>query len=794
MTLALDLGLAAASPRAARWREPGLVRFEPGTERYRLPGGGGLILHLFPGDEIILIDREGGQVCEIAAFRRDADGAWRDGLAVLGLRAEAGAAPGIAGLLAGEGENGAEIARQLRHRGIPLAAFGTARLGDAGSRPGEIARLVAETDLDLVLHAPGGDIAPDAQNPATDCSLILRRAKPPAPGATPLPAPLGEVIAEYRIDRRTAGAYEVREGQFIQIIDVDGRQCSDFLAFDAERLQRGIERGLDLTTTRTLLGRLYPGPGLAAKFFDADMQPLCEVVRDTCGRHDTFGLACTSRFYEDAGYPGHPSCSENFNSALAPFGLARRPGWPAVNLFYNTGIAAQNAIFLDDPWSRPGDYVLLRASRDLVCGSSACPDDIDATNAWNPTDIHVRIYDSRQSFSKAVAYRMKPDSEPRLTQESGFHPRTSRLTRNFAEYRGFWLPNRFQDGGPIGEYWAAREAVIVMDLSALRKFEILGADAETLLQTALTRNIRRLGDGEVVYSALCYPHGGMIDDGTLFRLGPDRYRWIGGEEYGGEWLRQVATERGLDQVRVKSATDQLHNIAVQGPKSRELMKAILWTPPARAKLEELRWFQFTIGRIGDYNGLPVVVSRTGYSGELGYEIFCHPKDAPALWDAVWEAGQPLGLKPIGLEALDMLRIEAGLIFAGAEFDDSTDPFEAGIGFTVALQKGEDFIGRAALERRKANPQRRLVGLEIESQEPIGHGAPLHVGRARIGVVTSACRSPLLGKSIALGRIDIAHAELGAEIEIGRIDGQQKRLAARIIRFPFYDPEKTKPRS
>ncbi len=161
--------------------------------------------------------------------------------------------------------------------------------------------------------------------PATDLSIILHRARIVAGNEVPLPEPLGDLVAEFRVNRCTALSYEVKEGQFIQIVDVAGRQCSDFLAFDARRLQQGVERGLDMTTTRTLLGMIYPGPGLASKFFDTDMQPLVEVVRDTVGRHDTFGLACTNRFYEDAGYPGHSSCSDNFNSVLEDYGLARRP-------------------------------------------------------------------------------------------------------------------------------------------------------------------------------------------------------------------------------------------------------------------------------------------------------------------------------------------------------------------------------------------------------------------------------------------------------------------------------------
>ncbi len=253
-----------------------------------------------------------------------------------------------------------------------------------------------------------------------------------------------------------------------------------------------------------------------------------------------------------------------------------------------------------------------------------------------------------------------------------------------------------------------------MDLSPLRKFEVLGPDAETLIQKTITRDARKLSVGQVVYTAVCNETGGMIDDATVFRLGDDNFRFIGGDEYDGVWLREIAERNNL-HVWIKPTTDQLHNLAVQGPLSRETLKEIVWTPPTQPSLEELKWFRFLVGRINTHDGIPIIVSRTGYTGELGYEVFCHPSDGPAVWDAIFEAGEPRGIKPLGLEALDMLRIESGLIFAGYEFDDQVDPFEAGIGFTVALNNEEDFVGRDALLERKEHPQRRLVGLELDEQ-------------------------------------------------------------------------------
>jgi aminomethyltransferase len=166
-----------------------------------------------------------------------------------------------------------------------------------------------------------------------------------------------------------------------------------------------------------------------------------------------------------------------------------------------------------------------------------------------------------------------------------------------------------------------------------------------------------------------------------------------------------------------------------------------------------------------------------------------------VFDAVWAAGEPLGLSPMGLEALDMVRIEAGLIFANYEFSDATDPFEAGIGFTVPLNsKAEDFIGREALIERRDHPRHRLVGLDIAANDAVGHGDSVHVGRAQVGVVTSGTRSPLLNRSIALARIDVHHAAPGTAVEIGKLDGHQKRLPAVIVPFPHYDPEKKRVRS
>ncbi|MEO1621373.1 MAG: DUF1989 domain-containing protein, partial [Cyanobacteria bacterium J06632_3] len=325
-----------------------------------------------------------------------------------------------------------------------------------------------------------------SRSPAAECNHKYRCST-----YTDIPSPLGEMVAEYRIAPGSAIAYPVSQGQYIQIIDVEGAQCSDFLAFSSPDYQQTI----DSTVTRTLNGIANPQAGLHGKYFSQSLQPLVEVIQDTCDRHDSFLLACTARYYEDAGYPGHPSCSDNFNLSLAPFGIAPRSGWPAVNFFFNTEVDCHGAVVAAESWSRPGDYVLLKAHQDLLCASSACPDDIDPANGWQPTPIHVRIYAERENnpaFARAIGRRAAADFPLRLTQESAFTPCIRQLTDDIVEYNGFWVPNNFAHQGDQAEYWALRQRVALMDLSALRKFEVRGPDAFSLLQYAFSRNLENV--------------------------------------------------------------------------------------------------------------------------------------------------------------------------------------------------------------------------------------------------------------------------------------------------------------
>ena len=771
-------------------REPGLNVLPPGVERYVVNGGGLTGIQLFPDDEIEIINNEGNQICEITVFNKDGN----SDLSLLSLKEIKDSAE-IKKILSSKDETSRVAAYQLKKRNLDIKNSKSAIVFDKDASWGEKLKFKSKDKCYSIFAAPGPAMLVHEQNPPTDLTIFIKRANIVNDKEhSIIPDPVFDPLNETNIDKQTAISFEVKEGDYIQIICPTGRQCSDFVAFDTAKLEKGVEKGLDWQTTRTFMGNTFPGPGLYSKFYDTDHEPLVEVIRDTVGRHDTFNLACTSKYYEDAGYFGHPNCSDNLTGAMQKYGVQKQKGWHAINLFFNTSAGGQNTVLSDESFARPGDYVIMKALKNLTCGTSACPSDIDPCNSWNPTDIFVRTYDKNKEFTKSFAFRMKTDAEPKLTKNTGFYERTSKLTRNFVDARGYWLPNDYTKHGVINEYTACREKAVVIDLSALRKFEILGPDAEELMNYTLTRNVKKLSIGQVVYSSMCYDNGFMFDDGTLLKMSDHGFRWICGDEYAGEWLKEQAKKKNY-KVRIKNSSDQISNISLQGPNSRKILEKFIWTPPTQPKISELQWFRFTICRIKELSGIPLLVSRTGYTGELGYEIWCHPSDAPKVWDVVMDAGKDEGLIPAGFGALDLLRIEAGLILFGNEFDGQVDPFEAGVGFTVPLKtKNEDFIGKDILIKRKENPQKKMVGLELAGKEKANHGDCVHIGRSQVGIITSGCISPTLNKNIALCRIDVGHSELDTEVEVGKIDGHQKRIPAKIVPFPHYDPKKLKVRS
>ena len=683
------------------------------------------------------------------------------------------------------------MAETVESRGGAIADASAFRLFDGSSAAGDIfvTRVTRAAELFVIVPAEQHFLS---RGGGGRMSVSVKPNRQGSSGPT-LPRPLGRIRDEWRVRRGTAKAYELRKGQFVQVIDVEGQQCSDFMAMRCDALDAGLERHIDSTVSRTMSRSAYPLPGLHDKFFDQDIRPLLALRRDTVGRHDTFALACTARGYEERGFPGHINCSDNISGEFAPYGIRPRRAWPAINFFFNSWIDWEdNNIATDEAWSRPGDYVAMQALTDLVCVSTACPDDVDPINGWNPTDIHVRIYEEDTSISHSVSWRAHPDDAGRLTAHSPFHPRTSRLTSSFSAARDLWMPTQFDATGAIGEYWACRKAATLQDMSGLRKFDIVGPDALELLQHCMTRDVSRLSQHRGLYALMCDARGSVLDDGTLFRLEDTAFRWCCGCDNSALHLREQAEKLGLN-ARVLSLGGKMPNLALQGPKSRDILRDIVFTQPSRPSIDNLRWFGFTIARLRDRDGPMFMLCRTGFTGELGYEIFCDQDDALKIWDGVVEAGLSHGLVAMGGMALDLLRIEAGLMVAGAEFGADSDAMESGLGFAVDFRK-PDFIGRAALARNSAAMRRKLVGLRFAGNEAPAHGDRVYAGREQVGVVTSACASPQLGHAIAMARVAIEDAEEGRTLEVGKLDGHMKRLPAIVVALPFIDPDREKVRA
>ena len=382
-----------------RLLEPGLRSFLPyGMERYQVPAMGTIVVTLTPEDSLTIRDPEGRQCGELVVFgeggREDAES--------LGTKASKEAS-GLKSILSQKSVSANKVTAALKRGGLNIGKMKAVPLFSKDSLPDEEVTFRASRELTCVIASLGENMIVEEQNPPTDLVAFVQRANPENTPTPDLPEPLADPRLEIRIHNSTANAYEIKAGEYIQILDVAGRQCSDFQAFKTSQLDKGIECCIEMTNTRSLTMTSCPKPGLHSKFFDQEMQPLVEVIQDTVGQHDTFGLACAPKYYDDMGYFGHISCSENFNTNLEHYGVQAREGWPAINFFFNTGVDDHHAMYSDEPYSRPGDYILLKALTDIVCVSSACPDDTTSANGWNPTDIHVRIYPAKNLISKAIA-------------------------------------------------------------------------------------------------------------------------------------------------------------------------------------------------------------------------------------------------------------------------------------------------------------------------------------------------------------------------------------------------------
>ncbi|MBA2512731.1 MAG: aminomethyl transferase family protein [Solirubrobacterales bacterium] len=371
-------------------------------------------------------------------------------------------------------------------------------------------------------------------------------------------------------------------------------------------------------------------------------------------------------------------------------------------------------------------------------------------------------------------------------QQTAFDEAQRQAGATWTDWEGWAWAADF--GDPVAEHHATRKACNLWDESPLRKWDMKGPDALALADVLYTNDMAALEVGQVRYGALCDEQGHMIMDGTIFKYAEDHCFSITSYDSDLDWYKQVAADRGLD-VELRDLTAEMPHLQVQGPKVREILGPIT----EGVDIATLRYFRFvpegvTIG------GVPCMLSRTGYSGELGYELYCAPGRATDLWNAIVEAGTPHGLLPIGLSAIETLRIESGLLFPDIDyFPHVTDPFEARLTNVVKVDKPGDFIGKEALREIAAKGTARLLsGLRISGDElPEAEAPVLHQG-VEVGVVRSPCQSPTFDMEvIAMATVDRELSVEGQELEVALPSGTAK---ATVGTFPLYDPEKKRPRA
>jgi aminomethyltransferase len=389
---------------------------------------------------------------------------------------------------------------------------------------------------------------------------------------------------------------------------------------------------------------------------------------------------------------------------------------------------------------------------------------------------------------------------------TAFHERTFALCEslNYREWSGYYTVSAYETHHEH-EYNAIRNAAALIDISPLYKYRITGRDATKLVDRIVTRNMQKVAVGQVVYTPWCDEHGKVIDDGTVSRLEQNTYRWTAADP-NFRWFHQNAL--GLN-VSIEDISDKVAALALQGPTSGKLLKTVV----NGADISSLKYFHVTKAAIA---GVPVEVSRTGYTGDLGYEIWVDWNQAKTIWDALMEKGLPFDIHPAGMLALDVARIEAGLLLIEVDFNSSKkavieaqkySPFELGLGRLVNLDKAR-FVGQDALIAEQKNGHaREIMGLEIDwtsierIYEQVGLAptmpatasrvaVPIYKGGSQIGKATSTTWSPSLKRLIALATIDREYAKVGSSIDIEMtVEAVRHRVPAEVVKTPFFNPKR-----
>jgi aminomethyltransferase len=365
-----------------------------------------------------------------------------------------------------------------------------------------------------------------------------------------------------------------------------------------------------------------------------------------------------------------------------------------------------------------------------------------------------------------------------VSKETAFYPRLQALTDEWMDLFGYWAPTVVTDTQE--EYRAVREAAGLMDFTMLRKVSIDGPGALDLVNSIVTRDVSKLAPGRIAYGALTDEDGKMVDDCTSMMRSADSVRFCGANDRDHEIFSAAA--EGSDIV-VREHTDATPHLCLQGPRSREILQGL-----TDADISNAAFPYYTFREDVEIAGIPVFMTRLGYTAELGYELWVERERAFDLWDALLAAGEPQGMKIIGMVALDLFRIEGGFIIGGIEYDPTVSPYECGLGWSVDLDKG-DFQGREALARDREATQLRLASVVLERGGDEASGATLWVGEEEVGIVTQAIVSPYLdGATLGLAKIREDLRTVGQEV-VAQVGEEQ--VPGELVAHPVYDKERTR---
>lgn len=358
-------------------------------------------------------------------------------------------------------------------------------------------------------------------------------------------------------------------------------------------------------------------------------------------------------------------------------------------------------------------------------------------------------------------------------KRTAFYPTIGAIATDYKLHNTYLKPDYFTD--PVEEYWACRNIAGLWDVTGEEVVEVTGPDALPLLDSLVPRDLTRMKDGQCYYVVMCYDHGGIVEDAVLIRFSAEKFWWVGGPGESELWIYTNAVGK---RVTIKSHLDTIHVASLQGPKSREILQQV-----CTADLSKVPFYWSVEAEVC---GVPVVISRTGYTAELGYDIYVPVEHGAKMFADLWDHTRPQGVKLAGSKALNLRRMEASILNFGQDFDWQHNPVEIGLGWMVNETKGHYRAKDLLIAAKKSVPARQLAGLKIVGTDAPVDGDRVNIDGRDVGFITSATLSPQFGHALAIAFLDTPATTHGTTVEIAAGD---RKLTGTVSPMPFFDPER-----